>query len=522
MSSASSFDSVLSLCPPNHNWRIKVRVVRMWIADSYVGDKQPVARELILVDECGGKIQATIRKLLFRKWAELVVEGNVYVITFFHMIPNVGSYRPTEHGFRILFNCKTNMTPCESSIIPRWGFSFKDSEKLNGNGVQPEYLVDVLGLVTSVSDLRTYVKEGISTRMMLLEISDEKGKVDCAVFGEYADSVSEYFSANRNEKPIVVFQLAKLKTFRGKSVVQNVMKASRIIFNPAIAEAISFMDRIAIIDFKINEPVGLIYTPKPAVPVFEDFVSNNPKKTIAELNESIEDGISIVLGKVVSLLQDDQWWYFACKCHKGVAYDDGLYYCGACMKHVIDVIPRYKIKIEVSDGTGSASFVLFDFDAQHLLMKSCKELLAYVKDPKSAEFPSMIEDILVGREMLFKVEKKSNTVFQYDDSYRIKRVCDEAAVMEAYKSDANAVVPNVVECFNAAPVVNLSEEKDLSQCPVQSSEISTPEVLTPSLAAGPSYVGCSGNLFKRKVGDDVAKVCELSKLKLKQVKMEKE
>ncbi|XP_057430574.1 uncharacterized protein LOC130723514 isoform X2 [Lotus japonicus] len=208
MTSSVSIDSVLALCPPNHNWRIKVRVVRLWIADSYTGDNKPVSMELILVDQYGGKIQASIRKILFRKWAEVIVEGNI--------------------------------------IIPRWGFTLKDSEAVNGDVVQPEYLVDVLGLLTAASELRTYIKDGISTRMLLIEISDEKGKVECALFGDYADIVSDFIAANANEKPVIVFQLAKIKTFRGKNVLQNVMKASRVIFNPEIAEVISFMDRYTI------------------------------------------------------------------------------------------------------------------------------------------------------------------------------------------------------------------------------------------------------------------------------------
>lgn len=78
---------------------------------------------------------------MFRKWAEFIMEGKVYLISFFHLIPNMGSYRPTEHGFRILFNNKTNVLPCESSIIPRWGFSLKDTGDLNGDAFQSEYLV---------------------------------------------------------------------------------------------------------------------------------------------------------------------------------------------------------------------------------------------------------------------------------------------------------------------------------------------------------------------------------------------
>lgn len=54
----------------------------------------------------------------------------------------------------------------------------------------------------------------------------------------------------------------------------------------------------------------------------------------------LQDGLFIVYGTVVGLLQDDPWWYFACKCHKAVTFDDGLYFCPGCCKHVMDVSAR--------------------------------------------------------------------------------------------------------------------------------------------------------------------------------------
>lgn len=40
---------------------------------------------------------------------------------------------------------------------------------------------------------------------------------------------------------------------------------------------------------------------------------------------------------------------------------------------------RYKIKLEVFDGTDSGNFLLFDSDAHHLIKKSCKDMLGNLK-----------------------------------------------------------------------------------------------------------------------------------------------
>ncbi|CAJ2658187.1 unnamed protein product [Trifolium pratense] len=54
------------------------------------------------------------------------------------------------------------------------------------------------------------------------------------------------------------------------------------------------------------------------------------------------------------------WWYPSCKCHKVVVLDFGAYYCNSCVKHIFQVTPRFKVKIEVSDGDSTSVFILFD------------------------------------------------------------------------------------------------------------------------------------------------------------------
>ncbi|MCI51382.1 replication factor A protein, partial [Trifolium medium] len=67
----------------------------------------------------------------------------------------------------------------------------------------------------------------------------------------------------------------------------------------------------------------------------------------------------------------EEWWYPACKCHRAVVADSEAYYCNSCVKHILQVVPRFKVKIEVSDGVSTAVFILFDSDMSYLMEKSC-------------------------------------------------------------------------------------------------------------------------------------------------------
>jgi hypothetical protein len=83
----------------------------------------------------------------------------------------------------------------------------------------------------------------------------------------------------------------------------------------------------------------------------EDFLRLHPKKTIEELLGLAESGTFGVCGEVVRIVDGQDWWYPACKCHKSVVPDAGSYFCSSCGRHVFHVIPRlvFLIVIIVSD-----------------------------------------------------------------------------------------------------------------------------------------------------------------------------
>jgi replication factor A1 len=78
-------------------------------------------------------------------------------------------------------------------------------------------------------------------------------------------------------------------------------------------------------------------------PSFEqDFLVNYPKTSIANLVETVEDGIYVVSAVVGGLVDDEEWWYPACRCQRSVTADSGAYYCKLCVKHVFKMVPRFE------------------------------------------------------------------------------------------------------------------------------------------------------------------------------------
>ncbi|TKY49232.1 Replication protein A 70 kDa DNA-binding subunit E [Spatholobus suberectus] len=342
------------------------------------------------MDAKGGKIEASIRKPMIKKFAKVIVEGEVYAMAYFSVVNNYGSYRVTRHEFKLLFNSKTNVLSCESAIIPSFGFTLMDSEHITKTKGESDYLLDVMGVLIGVYAEKSFVKGGKTSRVIVLELANHKGIIKCALFGDYVDMVNDFLAIGSAQRPVVVLQLGRVKSYKGQVNVHNVMNASRLLWDPQIPKAI---------EFRNGDKDGMSM-------LHNEFLKTFPRKSVNDLQISV-------------VIKGDTWWYMACKCHKAVAPDGGLYYCPGCDSHVIDVTPCFKLKPEVSDGKDAACFILFDFDCYALLKKSCKELLYTMKDPSFVEHPPEC-DSLIGRELLFKVEKQADRAYRYEDSFKLK------------------------------------------------------------------------------------------------------
>ncbi|KAJ1438279.1 hypothetical protein SESBI_03180 [Sesbania bispinosa] len=154
------------------------------------------------------------------------------------------------------------------------------------------------------------------------------------------------------------------------------------------------------------------------------------------------------------IVKKDFWWYMACKCHRSVnANESGTYYCSSCEGFVTDVTPRYRLKLEVSDVTETAHFVLFYYDVASLLCKSCVSMVGDAKVP-SLEYPAELDN-LIGKELLFKLEVKDDRAFRFDDSFKVRRICDDEDIIKEFKQEKSVQTPEMLK----APVHGLSDDE---------------------------------------------------------------
>ncbi|GAU51524.1 hypothetical protein TSUD_413880 [Trifolium subterraneum] len=296
---------------------------------------------------------------------------------------------------------------------------------------------------------REYIREGKVTKMVIIELSDASGKCECALFGDYVDELNKKMGKEKEGLPVVVIQFPKVKISRDKTSIQNVINTTRIFVNPDIPEAKALKKGIDVHGIDVDNVVPVIGGhAKPSLE--EEFLLMHPKKKIADLDELEEDGVFAVFGMVSGIVKGQEWWYPACKCHRSVVADSGAYYCSGCSKHVFQIVPRFKVKIEVSDGAATCVFVLFDSEMSYIMEKSCAQFVAQSKVSNDGSYPAEFES-LVGKTMLFTIDKGIKQTTASNGTFRVKRTC---------------IYPNIIEKFSAegpyfTPVKPMSQAIDV-------------------------------------------------------------
>ncbi|XP_045811450.1 uncharacterized protein LOC123905772 isoform X1 [Trifolium pratense] len=204
-----------------------------------------------------------------------------------------------------------------------------------------------------------------------------------------------------------------------------------MLFNPPVDESVLLGRRLSKMRGGPAMTVPLIGPPvKPSV--VDDFLRLYPKKTIAELKSTPDDGPFIVSGVVDGLVIGEDWWYPSCRCSKRLIINAGYYYCRGCSKHVFEFVPRFRVKIHVTDGIDDAMFVLSDDDVRYLTRTKCSIQLSSSKQVLEGINPPSALMKIEGLKLLFKIVMVSSLNPIYKGAFKVSRVCLDPDIFNAF------------------------------------------------------------------------------------------
>ncbi|KAJ1406125.1 Nucleic acid-binding, OB-fold [Sesbania bispinosa] len=145
---------------------------------------------------------------------------------------------------------------------------------------------------------------------------------------------------------------------------------------------------------------------------------------------------------------------------------------------------RYKVKVVVSDGIESAPLIMFDSECSYLLKRQCKDLVAENKGKNKDAYPDEILS-LVGSELLFRVERKEDNFFLYDECYIVRKICTDSSLINEFKEIVDDDTP--LNAKGKSCVIDLSP-----QCNSIASEVdATPPSSGQCSLSAASMIVCS-------------------------------
>ncbi|XP_057248161.1 uncharacterized protein LOC104903162 [Beta vulgaris subsp. vulgaris] len=407
---------------------VKGRIIRTWVKPEHKKKKDENNKEekissieLILMDEQGDKIEISCRKNLIDTFKNLIKQGAFKEFHTFGVNENSGSAR-LQNDFIITLNYCSQISDSDESAIPEHGLNLVSFDDILSKKIPIVYYIDFIGEVTSYNPFTI----NDNSRFMTLELIDlEHRTITCVIWDMYADHFPAYASINGEKGPIIiVVQLGQRISYQGVVRVSISRYATRLFINEDIPEIKYFKQRRAALgEPSLSKKLSNVSTET------NEFLKEEYIIDMCDLVESRKPGLYVCYGTIEDIDVELGWYYETCKiCFSGInkKQDGGM----RCKKenHIVKYpVPRYRVKIIVTDGTGDATFVLFDKEVRKFVDKSATELLKlHKKDDES--FP---EEFLVflGKKLLFKVDLQYYYNYNQSLTFTVVNTTDDQDVI---------------------------------------------------------------------------------------------
>ncbi|KAK4603919.1 hypothetical protein RGQ29_012434 [Quercus rubra] len=352
-----------------NNSKVKVRVLRMWDAINIANNHDLLSLDMILVDEEGTLIHASIRKNLAQIYHPQLNEGSIYTITNFLVEENKGNYRPVYNKFKILFNSITSISKFSGfdHSIPQSQFEFADYGTIASRCYDTTYLTDVIGILDYIGAIEEIKTRGRLTKLRNIQLLNKS--IQTTLWGNTAQQIDDDFYKTNKGPFVVIVTSTIVKTFRGDYQLSSTF-ATKLYVNLDIPEVAEIRNKYTIVHINVKE----------------------------------------LLPKGLPKIQDVK----------------GVLWCERCKNEPKFAVPSYRIQVQVQDETGSTTFILFDKGAEKIISKTAKELAEMQQEILKLDEKILPKEIqkIIGNEYLFQLHLDEYNLKYGKENYTVSKILE--------------------------------------------------------------------------------------------------
>ncbi|KAL6554018.1 hypothetical protein OROMI_019691 [Orobanche minor] len=440
MSKTNGINGIIRLNEINDKTRTKtiaVRILRLWVQKDLSGKE---GLEMIIIDEWGDKIQASISVGLKRKFIPLLKEGHIILIKNFQVLENKPNFQSAKikHEKRIGFGLATKVLQSEECLkIAENGFNFISFTDICKHDTS--LVLDVLGEVKTrnISIESVEMRNGKAAKCDITLVDADGTQLTCVLWESFANQLKlfMYNMSTGDTEPVIV----ALQIIESVIKVSTMKHASRFFIRPDIQEVKDFILRRGVSGVSSSHTISDISNGVRELNS-EEWLNVGSLRTIKEIVNSDAVGTYTCRWIIVDFHPEESWYYQSCgnnRCYKGVPKGSKVGdYCKKCSGPIGSIIIRYLMKVLVADGDEQAYFTFFEDCALYFLKKTANQVMEEMEEQTgdSNGTPDIMSTML-DRECLFKVEV---AVRFGDRVYTVKNVTEDAEMMAQFSSIAYA------------------------------------------------------------------------------------
>ncbi|KAJ4809872.1 Replication factor-A carboxy-terminal domain protein [Rhynchospora pubera] len=265
--------------------------------------------------------------------------------------------------------------------------------------------------------------KGRPTRIQTIYLTDERGHtVDIVLWEDFIDAINiEELQANSNEMPIIVAcSSVMLKEYEGTYSLKT-FAGTRFYTDYNIEEIKKYLTSA-----KSDSLSGKIERRSSST---NDVISANPLArnvhiptiTLEALSslplDNSSGGQFICIAEIVHINKPFDWFYDGCvKCNSRMKQTN---WCPGCKENNVELIPCYKLCLEVKDNTGEAEFKVLTTTAEHMVGMEANKVIEGMNGNEH-DAPEPIRK-LVGKIFKFTVSGKLSVIYNEHRSYTVMK-----------------------------------------------------------------------------------------------------
>ncbi|KAM3337161.1 hypothetical protein P3S68_032861 [Capsicum galapagoense] len=367
-------DSIREISNTKIQWNMKVRIVPLWQNSTHENPSKILSLEMLLQDDKGDRIQASIGASVISKFRPEIKEQELYSMKNFIVVPNKPKVQTNDHKMKLMFTHRTNIQKIVDPCFDQTLFKFHPFELLINQ--------------VDIDENKLFGNYPLNKFFNLNVSPNVNNTIEATFWTEFAEQICPHLDKSTDKPVIVVMQLIKAHKFKEKFSVRNFWTASKLWINPELPEV-------------------------------ADFISS-----------------FYVAATIIHIDLEKNWSYLSCKnCSRKVDELGSKFYCKTCESLESSVIHRYKLFLKVTDvvETGFITLLLWNQYAMNLIGRTTTELVKGSLENGCVSSYQLELDNILDREVMFKVAVKKETIDQHNEVYTVLKFSDDKDLIKQYR-----------------------------------------------------------------------------------------